>query len=56
MSEQRTLYLNQFTGQTITNATAAQDSALSRATSLGISMQMGNPQQRAKVRLHREGI
>ena len=42
LSEQRTLYLNQFTGQTITNATAAQDGALSRATSWGISMHMGN--------------
>ena len=28
LSEQRTLYLNQFTGRTITNATAAQDGAL----------------------------
>lgn len=42
LSEQRTLYLNQFTGQTITNATAAQDGALSRLTSLGIAMHMGN--------------
>lgn len=42
LSEQRTLYLNQFTGQTITNATAAQDGALSRATSWGIAMHMGN--------------
>ena len=42
LSEQRTLYLDQFTGQTITNATAAQDGALSRATSWGISMHMGN--------------
>ena len=42
LSEQRTLYLNQFTGQTITNATAAQDGALSRATSFGIAMHMGN--------------
>ncbi len=41
-SEQRTLYLNQFTGQTITNATAAQDGALSRLTSFGIAMHMGN--------------
>ncbi|WP_431231295.1 PepSY domain-containing protein [Mycolicibacterium psychrotolerans] len=42
MSEQRTLYLNQFTGATITNATAAQDGALSRLTSFGIAMHMGN--------------
>ena len=42
LSEQRTLYLNQFTGQTITNATAAQDGALSRLTSFGIAMHMGN--------------
>ncbi len=42
LSEQRTLYLNQFTGQTITNATAAQDGALSRLTSFGIDMHMGN--------------
>ena len=42
LSEQRTLYLNQFTGQTITNATAAQDGALSRLTSFGIAVHMGN--------------
>ncbi|AFM16671.1 putative iron-regulated membrane protein [Mycolicibacterium chubuense NBB4] len=42
LSEQRTLYLDQFTGQTIANATAAQDGALSRATSFGIAMHMGN--------------
>jgi uncharacterized iron-regulated membrane protein len=42
LSEQRTLYLNQFTGATITNATAAQDGALSRLTSFGIDMHMGN--------------
>jgi uncharacterized iron-regulated membrane protein len=42
VSEQRTLYLNQFTGQTITNATADQDGALSRVTSWGIAMHMGN--------------
>lgn len=42
VSEQRTLYLNQFTGATITNATAAQDGALSRLTSFGIAMHMGN--------------
>jgi uncharacterized iron-regulated membrane protein len=41
LSEQRTLYLNQFTGRTITNATAAQDGALSRLTSFGIAMHMG---------------
>jgi uncharacterized iron-regulated membrane protein len=42
VSEQRTLYLDQFTGATITNATAAQDGALSRLTSFGIAMHMGN--------------
>jgi uncharacterized iron-regulated membrane protein len=42
VSEQRTLYLNQFTGATITNATAGQDGALSRLTSFGIAMHMGN--------------
>lgn len=42
LSEQRTLYLNQFTGQTIANATSAQDGALSRLTSFGIAMHMGN--------------
>ncbi|BBX18850.1 peptidase [Mycolicibacterium duvalii] len=42
VSEQRTLYLNQFTGQTITNATATQDGALSRLTSFGIAMHMGH--------------
>ncbi|MGB7360653.1 MAG: PepSY domain-containing protein [Mycobacterium sp.] len=42
LSEQRTLYLDQFTGATITNATAAQDGALSRLTSFGIAMHMGN--------------
>ena len=42
LSEQRTLYLNQFTGQSITNATTAQDGALSRLTSFGIAMHMGN--------------
>lgn len=42
ISEQRTLYLNQFTGATIANATAAQDGALSRLTSFGIAMHMGN--------------
>jgi uncharacterized iron-regulated membrane protein len=42
LSEQRTLYLDQFTGHTITNSTAAQDGALSRVTSFGIAMHMGN--------------
>ncbi len=42
VSEQRTLYLNQFTGATITNATAAQDGALSKLTSFGIAMHTGN--------------
>jgi uncharacterized iron-regulated membrane protein len=42
LSEQRTLYLNQFTGATIFNATAAEDGALSRLTSFGINMHMGN--------------
>ena len=42
LAEQRTLYLDQFTGATITNATAAQDGALSRLTSLGIAMHMGS--------------
>ena len=42
LSEQRTLYLNQFTGRTITNATAEHDGALSQATSFGIAMHMGN--------------
>jgi uncharacterized iron-regulated membrane protein len=41
LSEQRTLYLDQFTGQTITNATADQDGALSRITSWGVNMHMG---------------
>jgi uncharacterized iron-regulated membrane protein len=41
LSEQRTLYLDQFSGQTITNATAAQDGALSRITSWGVDMHMG---------------
>ena len=35
LSEQRTLYLDQFTGQTIANATADQDGALDRITSWG---------------------
>lgn len=42
LSEQRTLYLNQFTGATITNSTADQDGALSKLTSFGIAMHMGN--------------
>jgi len=42
LSEQRTLYLDQFTGATITNATAAQDGALTRLTSFGVAMHMGN--------------
>ncbi|EHB53847.1 PepSY-associated TM helix domain protein [Mycolicibacterium rhodesiae JS60] len=42
VSEQRTLYLNQFSGATITNATAAQDGPLSKLTSFGIAMHMGN--------------
>ncbi len=41
LSEQRTLYLDQFTGQTITNATADQDGALSRITSWSVNMHMG---------------
>ena len=41
LSEQRTLYLNQFTGETITNATADQDGALSRITSWGMNTHMG---------------
>lgn len=41
LSEQRTLYLNQFTGQTITNATADQDGTLSRISSWGVNMHMG---------------
>ncbi|MCV7175856.1 PepSY-associated TM helix domain-containing protein [Mycolicibacterium sphagni] len=42
VSEQRTLYLDQFSGLTVANATAAQDGALSRLTSFGIAMHMGN--------------
>ena len=41
LSEQRTLYLDQFSGQTITNATAAEDGALSRISSWGVDMHMG---------------
>lgn len=41
LSEQRTLYLDQFTGKTITNATADQDGALSRITSWGVNTHMG---------------
>ena len=40
-SEQRTLYLDQFTGQTITNSTADQDGALSRITEWGVNTHMG---------------
>ena len=42
LSEQRTLYLDQFSGRTIANATAAQDGVLARATSFGIDMHMGH--------------
>ena len=42
LSEQRTLYLDQFTGKTVANATAAQDGTLARLTSFGIAMHMGN--------------
>ncbi|RPA58541.1 PepSY domain-containing protein [Gordonia oryzae] len=42
LSEQRTLYLDQFTGATIANSTADQSGALSRLTSFGIAMHMGN--------------
>ncbi len=42
LSEQRTLYLDQFSGATIANATADNDGVLSRLTSLGIAMHMGN--------------
>ncbi len=41
LSEQRTLYLDQFSGQTIANATADQDGALSRISSWGVDMHMG---------------
>lgn len=41
LSEQRTLYLDQFSGRTIANATADQDGALSRITSWGVDMHMG---------------
>jgi uncharacterized iron-regulated membrane protein len=41
LSEQRTLYLNQFTGETVTNATADQDGTLSRITSWGVNTHMG---------------
>lgn len=41
LSEQRTLYLNQFTGATIADATAADDGALSRVTSWSVDMHMG---------------
>ena len=42
LSEQRTLYLNQFIGQTIANSTADQDGALARITSWSVAMHMGN--------------
>ncbi len=42
LSEQRTLYLDQFTGATVANATAEQNGVLSKATSFGIAMHMGN--------------
>ena len=41
LSEQRTLYLDQFTGATVANATADQDGALSRITSWSVNMHMG---------------
>ncbi|MBU3750879.1 MAG: PepSY domain-containing protein [Mycobacterium sp.] len=41
LTEQRTLYLDQFTGQTIADASAAQDGALSRATGWAVNMHMG---------------
>ncbi len=41
LSEQRTLYLDQFSGKTIANATADQDGALSRITSWAVDMHMG---------------
>jgi len=42
LSEQRTLYVDQFSGRTVAEATAAQDGALARATSFGVDMHMGN--------------
>jgi len=42
VSEQRTLYLNQFTGATIATATADQEGALARLTSFGVAVHMGN--------------
>lgn len=41
LSEQRTLYLDQFSGRTIANATADQDGALSRISGWGVDMHMG---------------
>jgi uncharacterized iron-regulated membrane protein len=41
LSEQRTLYLDQFSGRTIANATADQDGALARISSWGVDMHMG---------------
>lgn len=40
-SEQRTVYLDQFTGRTITNSTVAQDGTLSRITGWGVNTHMG---------------
>ena len=41
LSEQRTLYLDRFSGATIANATADQDGALDRITSWGVNTHMG---------------
>ncbi len=41
LSEQRTLYLDQFTGQTIADGTADQDGALARITNWSVNMHMG---------------
>ena len=42
LSEQRTLHLNQFTGETIANSTADRDGTLARITSWSVAMHMGN--------------
>lgn len=42
LSEQRILYLNQFTGETVANSTADQDGMLARITSWSVAMHMGN--------------
>ncbi|MGE2733708.1 PepSY-associated TM helix domain-containing protein [Mycolicibacterium vaccae] len=42
LSEQRTLHVDQFSGATLADATAAQNGALSKLTSFGIAMHMGN--------------